>query len=364
MTSSITTRFLKTLGVASLAIAGLATLSLSPAPPARAAGAEKCGSQGNLTLLCGPLGVEDMRQISGTPWIVGSGMGRNGKDGGLNLIDARNKTWSKLYPGPSARNEQDKTDFFRCPGPPDPAKFVAHGIALKKTGPDAYRILAINHGGRESVEVFTLSTKAARPAVTWIGCVVMPKDIYMNSVTFLPKDGFAFTKFFDPTNPMGFNSIFTGNKTGAVYEWHTQLGITKVPGTDLDGANGIAVSKDGKWYYVAAWGSHEIVRFRRGTDEREKKTVKVGFSPDNMQWAPDGSILVAGQDSTPNPEAPAPDFAGWTVLKLNPETMKTTKIASGDKESIIQDVSNAIDVDGTLWLGAYQGDKVGYMPMP
>ena len=347
---------------------GLSLTTISPTP-AQAAEKEACGSEGSLTLICGAEGVEDMLQITGTKWIIGSGLGANGMAGALHLIDSEAKTWSKLYPSPAAKMALDKTDYFKCPGAPDPAKFEAHGIALKQTGANEYQLLAVNHGGRESIEVFNLDTKSGTPVITWIGCVVMPKDIYMNSVTFLPKEGFAFTKFYDTTRPQGIVSIFAGDVSGAVYEWHTQLGITEVPGTDLLGANGIAVSPDGKWLFVAAWGAHEVVRFERGPDAlkngmRKKDVIEVGFSPDNLRWAPDGSILIAGQNSTRDPEAPAPIFKGWTVLKLNPETMKTTKLAEGAPDSILQGVSNAIDVNGTLWLGAYTGPKIGYMPMP
>ena len=32
----------------------------------------------------------------------------------------------------------------------------------------------------------------------------------------------------------------------------------KVPGSEAAGANGVEVSKDGKWLYVAAWGSQSF----------------------------------------------------------------------------------------------------------
>ena len=35
----------------------------------------------------------------------------------------------------------------------------------------------------------------------------------------------------------------------------------------------------------------------------EKKVVKIGFCPDNFRWAPDGKILVAGQNTMPGSQA-------------------------------------------------------------
>ena len=348
----------------SVLVGALGLVALSGATPgARAAEASNCAPEGDLHFVCGPNAVEDMIAIPGTDWILGSGMTEQDKPGALHLINAKTKAWNVLYPSAAAKSALDKTDYFRCPGPPDPTKFGAHGIALKQTGPSRFQALAVNHGGRESIEVFTIETGAAAPAITWIGCVVMPSDIFVNSATFLPDGGFAFTKFFDPTNPMGIMSIFGGTTTGGIYEWHTQLGMTPVSDTDVAGANGIAISPDGKWFYVAAWGSGEVMRFSRGSGTRQKDVVKLGFFPDNLRWAPDGSLFVAGQNGTRDPEAPMPIFKGWTVVKLDPETLKTTTIATGAPDSAFQGVSNAIEADGDLWLGVYRGDRVGYLPL-
>lgn len=350
----------------------LAVLGLGPsvATPrvAHADELETCGKEGNITLLCGPHGVEDMQWIPGTNWVIGIGAKSDIDPGGLRLLDIEHKTWLLFYPNPAAKASPDKSAYPQCPGAPDPSMFEAHGISLMQTGPEAFQLLVVNHG-REAVEVFTVTARSGNPALTWIGCVLMGDKIYMNSVTFLPEGGFAATKFFDPSDKRPMLSIFSGGTTGGVYEWHAETGIAEVPGTDLAGANGIVASPDGKWLYVAAWGSNQVVRFSRDPEAfrnggRKKDVVDLDFAPDNLHWAPDGSILVAGQHGTRGPKSPVPDFKGWAVVKLDPETLAITKIAEGPTDSILQTVSNAIDIDGTLWLGAYAGDKIGYMPTP
>jgi SMP-30/Gluconolactonase/LRE-like region len=331
--------------------------------PASAAEASNCAGEGNLKFVCGPQAVEDMVDIPGTEWILGSGMTAGDKPGSLHLIDVKTKAWEVLYPSKDAKSALDKSDYFRCPGEPDPAKFGAHGIALKQTGPDKFEALAVNHGGRESIEVFTIETGMAKPAITWIGCVVMPKEVWVNSVAFLPEGGFAVTRFYDPASPKGMASIFDGKPTGGAYEWHTQLGVTEVPGTSVAGANGIAVTPDGKWLFLAAWGSEQVVRFSRGAATPKKDVVDLGFSPDNLRWAPDGSLIAAGQNGSIKQGGGVPNFKGWTVVTIDPETLKVTEIARGAPDSAFQGVSSAIEVDGDLWLGIYRGDRVGYMPM-
>ncbi len=343
-----------------LAALGL-SLSVLASGKARAEEFKTCGQEGKLTLLCGPEGVEDMQWIEGTDWVIGSGMRAKDTDG-LRLINIARKTWSRFYPSPEAKTDQDKKDYAKCPGAPDPKTFSAHGIALKQTGPNAYQVLAVNHG-REAVEVFNVDTKSGTPAITWIGCVVMPDTVYMNSVTFLPKDGFATTQFYNRADKRGMIAIFAGENTGGVYEWHAGTGLTELPGTDMSGANGIAISPDGKRLYVAAWGGHKIVRFSFEPGGTTKAEADVDYSPDNVRWAPDGSLLVAGQHSTRDPEAASPVFKGWEVVRLNPDTMAVTKIAEGAPDSMLQGVSNAIEINGTLWLGAFAGDKIGYMPL-
>jgi hypothetical protein len=113
---------------------------------------------------------------------------------------------------------------------------------------------------------------------------------------------------------------------------------------------------------VAAWGSQEFVRFSRGNGPLQKNVVKLGFLPDNIRWAPDDKLLIAGQNSTPSPSGGIPRFKGWTVVKLDPETLKFAEILKDDGGSPIQNVSVAVEVDSTLWLGQFMGNRVAYKP--
>jgi hypothetical protein len=320
---------------------------------------EECQPAGGFSFLCGPSAVEDLVRVPGTRWLVGSGMAEKGTPGKLHLIDADSKKWEILYPSQNPHNVMDAKAFPACPGAPDAKSFGAHGIAIDRNGGRNPLILAVNHG-REAVEVFRLNTSGTKPAIRWIGCVPMGENNYVNSVAFLPDGGFVATKFYDPKAPGGFGSIFAGGTTGGILEWHPKTGVKPLAGTELAGANGIEVSKNGKWVYVAAWSSQEVVRFARGKIPIQKEVVKVGFAPDNLRWAPDGRLLVAGQNTTPNPSGGFPRFKGWTAVKLDPETLKFAEIAKDDGSSPLQNVSVAIEVDSALWLGAFMGNRVGY----
>jgi len=320
---------------------------------------DECAPSGGWNFVCGPSGVEDLVRIPGTQWILGSGMGGNKNPGMLHLINATDKTWEIFYPGANPTNELDAGSYGSCPGAPDPKTFVAHGIAIRDDLHGMSTVLSVNHG-REAVEVFKIDATGRKPAIRWVGCVPMAADVSLNSIAFLPGGGFVTTKFYDPKAPGGFGAIMQRKITGGVLEWHAATGVKPIAGTELSGANGIVVSYDGKTIFVAAWGTQELVRFSLRNGTVGKDVVKVDFSPDNLRWAPDGNILVAGQNPSPDSKSGVPGFKGWTVIKLDPETLKITPVAKDDGRSPLQNVSVAIDVDGTLWIGPFSGNRIAY----
>jgi len=45
---------------------------------------------------------------------------------------------------------------------------------------------------------------------------------------------------------------------------------------------------------VAARGNKAVVRLTR--DRSKRDTIPTGFVSDHLRWAPDGSLMIAGQD--------------------------------------------------------------------
>jgi hypothetical protein len=320
---------------------------------------DDCLPYGGFQFICGPAAVEDLVLVPGTKWMVGSGMAENRKPGKLHLIDAGRKTWEVLYPGQNPQGDPDLKSYPACSGAPDASTFGAHGIAIRADGHRTATLLVVNHG-REAIEVFKLNSAGTKPTIRWIGCVPLGETNYGNSVAFLPGEGFVATKFYDTKAPGGFASIFAGGTTGGILEWHSGTGVNPLAGTDVAGANGVEVSKDGQWIYVAAWGSQEFVRFSHGTGPLRKDVVKLGFCPDNLRWAPDGKLLVAGQNTVPGSQGGFPRFKGWTVGKFDTQTLKFTEIAKDDGGSPMQNVSVALQADQMLWLGQFSGNRIGY----
>ena len=336
-----------------------------------ATAAEPCNPAGKLDFVCGPLNSEDLVQVPGTAWIVASGMdgGSAGPRGALHLVNTADKSWKVLFPDGNPRMRWSKAVYGDCPSPPDLGKFSAHGLNLRpgKNGMDT--LYVVNHGGRESIEIFALDAKGAEPIVTWAGCAVMPAHTWPNAVAPLPDGGMVVTDMFDPQDPKAPDKMAAGENTGAVYEWHPHKGFTLVPGSQMSGDNGIEVSRDGKWIYVAAWGNKAVVRLSRGSGPVRRDTLPVGFLADNLRWASDGQLMVAGQD------VPVKQVFGcfqshdsrctqpWRIVRWDTAAMTLKPLASEAGNPEFGDATTGLQIGDNMFVGTFRGDRIAYFPL-
>jgi hypothetical protein len=325
--------------------------------------AENCLPFGSLQFLCGPESAEDLIRIGKSPWLLAGGLAEGEKAGRLYLIDTTNKQWEAVYPTNSKASAVQTQRFPNCNTEPDPKRFSAHGIALRTLGGNRYELLVAAHGGREAIEFFDVRLRGRHPTIQWIGCVPMPADTSINSVVPLPGGGFLATKFYAPSQG-GITSVFNGKVTGGILEWHPGGKVLPIPGTEVSGANGIEISNGGRTIFVAAWGKRELVRFSRNGSALTKETVQLDFAGDNLRWSEDHqSLLVAGQKFEVRDGAPA-QLAGWTVARVNPQSLAVKKLYETDGTAPMQGISVAVEVDDHIWVGPFRGDRVGYFGRP
>lgn len=319
-----------------------------------------CEGTASMQFICGPEAAEDFVEVPGTSWLIGSGYGESGRRGRLHLFDTRARTWEVLYRGGTVTAAPDLASYPACDSSPDEV-FGAHGIALRAGRGRRHTLYVVNHA-REAIEVFVVDARSRKPQVTWVGCVRPPSGVYVNSVAVLPDGGLVATKFYELSR--GIASIFQGETTGEVLEWQPKRGWSTIPGTALSGANGIEASDDGRWLYVAGWGSQELLRVARNGAAAERRTVALGFWPDNIKWTRNGQLLIAGQVRTVAPDRASAPPAGWRIVTVDPRTLAVTELLRDDGTSPMQNLSVALEVGRTLWLGPFRGDRVGIVPMP
>jgi hypothetical protein len=330
-----------------------------------------CAPSGNLRFVCGAEHPEDLAHIPGTPWLIASGFSEGA---GLHLIDTRSGVLLRWYTGRSEQIHSDVNRFRDCGSPPAPQLFNAHGISLKNAADGKYTLYVVNHGGRESIEVFTVDPSTAEPSLIWNGCALLRDGLAANSVaafrdgtilaTILTKPGTTITDF------------VRGDRTGEVLEWRpaTQQ-FRPMRGTELPGNNGLETSADDTEFYVVAFGWHAVVVFSRAHPGRPLRRVPApGFMPDNIHWDA-GRLLAAGMQldepacggTRKIVDGRADDMhchRGYSVAELDPRTLEFKLVAYSEPNESFNGVSAAVIIGKELWLGSYQADRIAHRSLP
>jgi hypothetical protein len=306
-------------------------------------GAQDCDPQGDVQFVCGPSNPEDLVRLPEESWVIASGMEDNGH---LYRVDTRDHTTDVVFPTDTSTPRFDRETYGACPGP-GVEEFRPHGLSLRP-GPDGLHTLyVVRHGLRESVEVFEVDASQDAPTLTWVGCVVAPEGVGLNSVAALPETGFAATNFQRPV--------------GEVWEWQPDAGWAKVPGSETSGPNGLVAAPDGRWLFIGGWGTQSLIRLSRGKSEPQTDSVDVGFHIDNVRWGPDGSLFAAGHRGD-SPEAIFEclgqgrcDSVTSRVAKVDPETLEAEEIIRYPSDDVLTIGTVAIQVDDEIWVGGIGG---------
>ena len=330
----------------------LTSSNLSAQPPAEPARPPCSPNDANFVCTGAQMGPEDLEVLSNGKWVIASSMSGSG---GLAAVSSSDRRVTKIYPAANAKNARDDRLYQDCPGPPNPQNFTTHGLWLFPVGGPVERLLAVGHGGREAIEMFNIDIRGDVPQVTWVGCVIAPEPIGLNSVRGFQDGGFITTNFL----PRGASAdartkMSNGEKNGELWEWHPHGKWQKVPGSEAAGANGVELSKDGKTIYMAAWGSQSFVRLSRGEKKVSRDEVPLGFRIDNIHWADDDKTLLAvGQGQ-----------GRWIAVKIDPITLKVSEALNREDTAAFGAGTVAAEVGKTWWIGSYLGDRIAIVPAP
>ena len=333
-----------------------------------------CEPEGNVEFICGVISPEDVVAVPYTNLVIASGY----SGGGIHMISTRDHTRLQVFPTATPRLRLDTETYTSCPGPIDPdegQQFSAHGLNLRPGPEGVYTLYVVHHGFRESIEIFEIDTRyqgavsvSSVPGFTWLGCVIAPESLSLNSVTPLPDGGFAVTVPFLPNGPNLQERIMSGEDSGEVWEWHPTGGWKKVPGSESPGPNGIEASADGRWLYVNLWSGAKVMRLSRGQTPVEKEVVDLSFHPDNIRWQADGSLLVAGQGGlSPNGileclTTMCTEMSS-NVARIDPRTMEVQDIVDYPANEVFFTATAALQVGDEIWLGSMRGDRIARYPI-
>jgi len=358
--------------VAVFGLLGIAFAQQKGAPPPPQPALAACGTSGEAEILCGTRSPEDLELTpDGKSLIVSqfvNNRGAAGEGAGLSLFDPVKKTFTKI-----AMNDEPLKDWgdSSCPGPIG-ANLAPHGTSLVKRSNGKWQLFVVNHGGRESIEMYELKQTAGSWTLTWHGCVAV-KEAY-NDVAALPDGGYiathptALQAKAPPAQAKGDakakgpqTDIFGGQVSGYVSRWAAGKGETELPGTRSAYPNGVVASSDGRFIYFNAWTASEVHKYdlRAG---KETGVVKLTFMPDNLTWTKEHELLAAGVkgargDCPPGSGSPCIQGFGVSVIDTGKMTAKTVFDSAG-KAPLISGVSVALQMGNAVYIGSFQGDRI------
>jgi hypothetical protein len=329
------------------------------------AGEITCAPEGAVHFICGVKNAEDLVRVPGTSFVIASDFeappNAAAGAGPLSLIDITSEAVRPLFPAPEARISPDRGAFDGCQTPPTP--FSSHGLSIRQTGRGRFRLYAVNHGGRESIEIFDLAVRRKQLQVTWRGCVIAPESFALNSVVSLSGGAIAVTSSRDPRP-----SSAAAERPGAVAIWARGSGWQEKAPNDIAIPNGIETSPDGLWLYVAGTGDHTLNRFRVDGGMAGRQIIATGVRSDNLRWA-DGLLYLAG------PELPtSADLAGcarrpvcdapFGIRVMDPGTGMLANAMHGDGwPEKFGAATTALKVGDSFWLGTFRGDRIAIVPI-
>jgi hypothetical protein len=334
-----------------------------PAPPLM-----ECGAHGDIEILCGTRSPEDIELTPDGKYLIVSQMDRitrpNGKSApgpaaGLVLFDIAKKTYSKIA---ITEGRDSKWGDPACPGSVVD-RMIPHGISLSKRDGGAMQLDVVNHGARESIEMFELKPAGGSWSLVWRGCAVSIKDF--NDVAALPSGGFIATHPTALRSQGDTSDLFAGAPSGYVSEWSASTEERGLPRTQAGYPNGVLVSADGRYMYFNAWTAKEVHKYDLKQGMRVGM-VKLDFMPDNITWTANQHMLAAGVKGARG-DCPAgsgtPCIQAFGIADIDPGKMTATTVFDSEgKGALISGVSVALQAGNSIYIGSFQGDRLVRIP--
>jgi hypothetical protein len=315
-----------------------------------------CSQAQPLGSVCGFENPEDVDFSPPARLLVASQFRIFGHGGWLAGLTPGGSTPRRLWPTSGSRFERDGAHGDPACAPPEVALFHPHGIFVDTRN----ELYVVNHGGRDSIEIFAIVGDGDAAALAWRGCMVLPPATSGNDVAVGPDGTVVVSNYASSVGSLLDNvKIGFGLVTGDVLMWRSGSGWSHVPGTAASAANGVALSPDGRTLFYAETGARRFVR--TGLDGSGRAEVAVPGGPDNLSWTSRGTLYLASHTSNTA-------FLGclfgaacrspWVLLEIEPDDMRVDVVLTHDG-AVVGAVASARQVGPLVYLGAVFGDRIG-----
>lgn len=246
------------------------------------------------------------------------------------------------------------------------AAFVPHGINSKRLDDGQHVLYVVNHGTRESIEIFEIFDDGREVTLEPRGCVLAPPDSTTNDVVVLGDGGFRVSDSFrrsENTIISGLRMRYGSHRPGFAWEWRPGRGYSRLAGSETAYANGIESSPDGRFVYLNGYFENALIKVDTSTGQRVGEVSVMG--PDNVTWSDDGMLLVASHHASTfdllkclGIERGNCGFR-FQIVEVDPETL-ASRVILDQQGSPIGAVTVALPFKGRLYLGTFAGDRIAW----
>jgi len=326
--------------------------------------ADSCDTVDGIASICSLVAPEDVVRSPSARHLV---FGQMAAPGGLFLLNIRDDAVFDLTSSDTLQVEAlEGWGDPSCKLPP--SQWLLHGLDSAARPDGRWQLLAVNHGGRESVEFFELeTTQEGSVRAIWRGCVVAPQGGNFNDVAALADGGFVVSQPTAANAGMGtFLLAIMGFDSGFVHRWQPGRGFYEQPGTRGRFPNGVVVSPDQSRLYMNEYIANRlrVIDMVSGEQLGEIEVAK----PDNSNWSQSGTLLVASHRAGILEVAESleqgheePSLLPFAIIEVDPNTLISRELAARSGPPMGAGTA-AIDVGSILYVGSYVGDRIIKIP--
>lgn len=326
-----------------------------------------CEPIGDMKPVCGMKTPEDIAALpDGRHLLLSHFGGMNNGTGSLGLFDTRTESLTPLFPL--------ETTFTRPAGspwgdaqcePPVLAKFSPHGTHLHQLADETWRYLVVNHGGRESIELFELAMSGGDSELHWRGCVLPAEETLMNDVVGLANGDLVFSRMLHSRGTIELVKSLIGFSSGDLWRWSQAGGLRLLPGTSASQPNGLEISADDKYIFANMYFEEEVWKVDASSGQTVA-TAPIAFA-DNSAWGSDGRLLVVTHNGGIAEMASClqnqvePCAASFEIFALDTETMAIESVFS-HRGAPMGAATVAVPQAGRIYMGSFVGDRLVSVP--
>ena len=267
-------------------------------------------------------------------------------------------------PRPGVALKPDPTLGAGCLGSPDLTAMSTDGLTIRAGRGGRHMLYVADHGDRRTIEMFRIDARGDVPTATWVGCAPMPAHTLPNAVVAMAGGRLIVSSFHDPDDKLAWERMARREPTGSLWEWRPGAGFKRLDAGPISGANGLEVSPDERTLYVSAWSEGKLVVLDLASHRR--RAIPLGFLPDNIKRAPDGSLLVGGQKTTVasiaacnGPQCPQ----DWIVARVDPVSGSVTPLVARHGDALVNYACTGLEVAGTLYITNRGDSRIAYLPV-